>query len=41
MSKKKRTRFPWDGLGYGPAGFLRNLYLVEGRGGFVSPSVCI
>ena len=41
MSKKKRTRFPWGGLGYGLVGFRKNVYLVQGSGGFVSPSVCI
>ena len=30
---------PWGGLGYGPVGFRKNVYLVQGRGGFVSPSV--
>ena len=40
MSKKKRTRFPWGGLGYGSVGFQKNVYLVQlGGGGFVSPSV--
>ena len=29
MSKKKRTRFPWGGLGYGPVGFRKNVYLVQ------------
>ena len=41
MSKKKRTRFPWGGLGYGPVGFRKNVHLVQGSGGFVSPSVYI
>ena len=42
MSKKKRTRFPWGGLPYGPVGFKKNpVYLVQGSVGFVSPSVCI
>ena len=39
MSKKKRTRFPWGGLGYGPLGFRKKVYLVQCSGGFVSPSV--
>ena len=40
MSKKKRTRSPWGGLGYGPVRFRINVYLVQlGSGGFVSPSV--
>ena len=41
MSKKKRTRFPWGGLGYGPVGSQKNVYLVQGSVAFVSPSVCI
>ena len=41
MSKKKRTRFPWGGLGYGPVGSQINVYLVQGSGGFFSPSLCI
>ena len=41
MSEKKRTRFPWGGLGYGLVGFRKNAYLVQGSEGFVSPSVCI
>ena len=27
MSKKKRTRFPWGGLGYGPVGFRKKRIL--------------
>ena len=27
MSKKKRTTFPWSGLGYGPVGFRKNDYI--------------
>ena len=41
MSKKKRTRFPWGGLGYDPVGSQINVYLVQGSGGFVFPSVYI
>ena len=41
MSKKKRTRFPWGGLGCGPVGSRENVYLVQGSVGFVSPPVCI
>ena len=28
-------------MGYGPVGFRKHVYLVQGSGGFVSPSVCI